>query len=126
MSIILIEELGIAESDQIDVLICEPEQGNLLGEDASEDDEERLSESLMDFVESTDKIMEEMIVRPNETKRYDVFYTNDLFVIAGFVANDGKSFETVLKFDEESIPNEERSKVLQQKELIDELRDGGM
>ena len=51
-------------------------------------------------------------------------------MIAGFVANDRKSFETILKFDEvkydeESLSNKERSKVLQQKELIDELLDGG-
>ena len=48
-----------------------------------------------------------------------------IFFIAGFVANDGKSFETVLKFDEESLSNEERYEILQQKELIDELLDGG-
>ena len=46
--------------------------------------------------------------------------TDELFVIAGFVADDGKSFETVLKFDEgmydeESISNEKRFEVLQQK-----------
>ena len=51
-------------------------------------------------------------------------------MIASFVADDGQSFESVLKFeeviyDEESLSNEERSKVLQQKELIDELLDGG-
>ena len=51
-------------------------------------------------------------------------------MIAGFVANNGQSFETVLKFDEvkydeDIISNEERSTVLQQKELIDDLLDGG-
>ena len=74
--------------------------------------------------------MEEITVRSNETKGSYVFQTDDLFVIAGFLANDGKSFETVLKFDdvkydEDSLSNEERSEVLQQKELIDELLDGG-
>ena len=49
---------------------------------------------------------------------------------AGFVANDGKSFETVLKidevkYDEDSLSNEERYEVLQQKELFDEFLDGG-
>ena len=58
------------------------------------------------------------------------FQIDDLFVIAGFVANDGKSFETVLKFDEvkydeDSLSNAKGSEVLQQKELIDELLDGG-
>ena len=66
-----------------------------------------------------------MTVRENETKRSYVFQTDDLFVIAGFVTNDGQDFETVLKFDEESLSNEETSKVLQQKELIEELLDGG-
>ena len=46
-------------------------------------------------------------------------------MIAGFVAEDGQSFETVLNFDEESLSNEERYEVMQQKELIDELLDGG-
>ena len=46
-------------------------------------------------------------------------------MIAGFVADDRQSFETVLKYDEDSLSNEERSEVLQQKELIDELLDGG-
>ena len=35
-------------------------------------------------------------MRPNEIKRSYVFETDDLFVIAGFVANNGQSFETVL------------------------------
>ena len=69
-------------------------------------------------------------MRPNETKRCHVFETDDLFVIASFVADDRQTFETVLKldevkYDEESLSNEERSEVLQQKELIDELLDGG-
>ena len=70
--------------------------------------------------------MEEMIVRSYETKRSYVFQTNDLFVIEGFVADDRQSFETVLKFDEvkydeESLSNEERYKVLQQNKLIYEF-----
>ena len=69
-------------------------------------------------------------MRPNETKRSYVFQTDDLVVITGFVADDRRSFEIVLKFDEvkydeECLSNEERSEVLQQKELIDELIDGG-
>ena len=46
-------------------------------------------------------------------------------MIACFVANDGHAFEIVLTFDRESISNEERSEILQQKELIDELLDEG-
>ena len=73
----------------------------------------------MNSVKNTDQIMEEMIVKPNETKRSYVFETDDLFVITGFVADDGKSFETILKFDEvkydeDSLSNAERSEVLQQ------------
>ena len=69
-------------------------------------------------------------MRPNEIKRSYFFQTDDLFVITYFVVDDRKSFETVFKFEEvkydEEIPsNEERSKVLQQKELIYELHDGG-
>ena len=108
----------------MEVSCCEPEQGPLLGEN-NEAEKERLTESLMNSIKSIDKLMEEMTVRLYETKRYYVFETNDLFVFAGFVANDGQDFETVLKFDEESLSNEERSEVLQQKELIDEFLDGG-
>ena len=74
--------------------------------------------------------MEQMTVRSYETKRSYVFQTDDLFVIAGFVADDRHSFENVLKFDEvkydeESLSNEERCEVMLQKEIIDELLDGG-
>ena len=96
----------------------------MLGED-DEAEKERPIESLINFVKSTNKLMKEMTMRPNETKRSYVFEIDDLFVFAGFVANDGHAFETVLKFDKESLSNEERSKILQQKELIDELLDGG-
>ena len=101
----------------------------MLGEN-DEAEKERPIESLINYVKSTDKIMEEMIVKPNETKRSYVFETDDLFVIAGFVANDGKSFETILKidgfkYDEDSLSNEERCEVLQKKKLIDEFLDVG-
>ena len=51
-------------------------------------------------------------------------------MIVGFVADDGQSFQTILKFeeviyDEEILSNEERYKVLQQKKLISEFLDGG-
>ena len=49
-------------------------------------------------------------------------------MITGFVADDGKSFETVLKLDKfkyDELSNEERYELLQQKELIDELLDEG-
>ena len=51
-------------------------------------------------------------MRPNETKRSYVFEIDDLFVIASFVVNDRRYFETVLKYDEDSLSNEERSEVL--------------
>ena len=71
-----------------------------------------------------------MTVMPYETKRSYVFEIDDLFVIAGFVVDDRQSFETILKFDEVkydeySLSNEERSEVVQQKELISEFLDGG-
>ena len=116
---ILKEELGEAES-KMEVSYCEPKQGPLLG-DVDEAENERLIESIMDSVKSTDQLMEEMTVRSNETKRYYVFETDDLFFITGFVVDDRQSFETVLKFDEEILSNEERCKVLQQNELINKL-----
>ena len=92
------KELREVESE-MEVSYCEPEKGPLLGDD-DEAEKERPIESLINSVKSTNKIMEEMTVRPYETKRSYVFETDDLFVIAGFVANDGKAFETILKFDE--------------------------
>ena len=47
-------------------------------------------------------------------------------MIAGFVANDGQDFKTVLKFDKESLSNEERYEILQKKELIYEFLKGGI
>ena len=79
----------------------------------------------MDSVKSTNQIMKEMTMRSNETKRSYVFETDDLFVIIGFVADDRQYFEIVLRFDEESLSNEERPEVLQQKELIGEFLNGG-
>ena len=54
----------------------------------------------MNSVNSTYLFMEDMTVKSNETKRPYVFQTGDLFVIVGFFADDRKSFETILKFDE--------------------------
>ena len=71
----------------------------MLGDD-DEAEKGILIESLMDSVKSTDKLMEEMTVRSNETKRYYFFETDDLFVITSFVADDRQCFETVLKFYE--------------------------
>ena len=81
------EELREADSE-MEVSYCEPEQGPLLGDD-DEAEKERLIESLMDFVKSIDQLMEEMTVKPNETKRFYFFETDDLFVITSFVAEDG-------------------------------------
>ena len=83
----------------MEVSYCEPKQGPLLGDD-DEAEKERLIESIVDSIKSTNQIMEEMTVRLNDTKRYYVFQTDDLFVITGFVVDDGKYFETILKFDE--------------------------
>ena len=109
---------------EMDASYCEPEQGPFLGED-DETEKERPTKSLTNSVKNTYLLTEEMTVRLNDTKGSYVFQTDDLFVIAGFVANDGHAFETVLKFDKESLSNEERSEILQQKELIDEFIDGG-
>ena len=81
------EELKEVESE-MEVSYCELKQGPLLGED-DEVEKERLIESLMNSVRHTNPLMDKIIVRQNETKRSYVFETNDLFVIAGFVANYG-------------------------------------
>ena len=101
----------------------------MIGED-DEAQKERPIESLMNSVKNTYLFMEEMTVKSNETKRSYVFEIDDLFVIAVFVANNGQSFETILKidevkYDEDSLSNAERYEVFQQKELIDEFLDGG-
>ena len=57
---------------EMEVSYCEPEQGPLIGED-DEAEKERPIGSLINFVKNTDKLMEEMTVRSNETKRYYVF-----------------------------------------------------
>ena len=72
---------------EMEVSYCEPEHGPLLRED-DEAEKERPIESLMDSVKSTNLLMEEMTVRLNETKRSYVFETDDLFMIACFVADD--------------------------------------
>ena len=84
----------------------------------------------MGFENNTDQLMEAMSVKTNETKRSYFFQTNYLFFITSFVIDDGQSFGTVFKFeeviyDEESLSNDESYEVLQQKELISELLDGG-
>ena len=81
------KELREVESE-MEASYCEPEQGPLLGED-DEAEKERPIESLVDSLKSTNLLMKEMTVRLNETKRSYVFETGDLFVIAGFVADDG-------------------------------------
>ena len=53
---------------EMEVSYCEPEHGPLLGGD-DEVEKERTNESLMNSVRSTNQLMEEIIVRLNETKR---------------------------------------------------------
>ena len=109
------KELREVESE-MEVSYCELEQGPLLGED-DEAEKERPIESLINSIKSTNLLMKEITMRPNETKRSYVFQTDYLFVITGFVADDRKSFETSLfdefKYDEEILSNEERSEVMQ-------------
>ena len=57
---------------EMEVSYCELEHGPLLGED-DEAEKERPIESLMNFLKSTNLLMEEMIVRSNEKKRSYVF-----------------------------------------------------
>ena len=92
------KELREVESE-MEVSYCELEQGPFLGKD-DEAEKQRPIENLINSLKNTDKLMEEMTVRSNETKRSYVFETDDLFVIIVFVADDGKSFETILKLDE--------------------------
>ena len=68
MFVELKKELRKVES-KMEVSYCEPEHGPLLGEDY-EAEKERPIESLINYVKSIDKLLEEMVVRPNETKRY--------------------------------------------------------
>ena len=65
------KELREVESE-MEVSYCEPKQGPLLGED-DEVEKERPIESLINSLKSKNKIMEEMTVTPNETKRSYVF-----------------------------------------------------
>ena len=111
----------------MEVSYCELEQGPLLGED-DEVEKERPIESLMNSIKSTNILMEEMTMRPNETKISYVFETDDFFVITSFVVDDGKCFETILKLVKvkyDILLNEARYELLQEKELIDVLLDGG-
>ena len=71
MFVELKKELKEVES-KMEVSYCEPEQGPFLGED-DEVEKEILIESLINSIKSTYKIMEEMAMRPNETKRSYVF-----------------------------------------------------
>ena len=71
----------------------------------------------MDSIKSTYQLMEEMTMRPNETKWSYAFETDDMFEITSFVADDRQSLEIVfnfneVKYDEEGLSNEERSEVL--------------
>ena len=65
------KELREVESE-MEASYCDLEQDPLLGEDG-EAEKERPVESLMNYVKSINQLMEDMTMRPNETKRSYVF-----------------------------------------------------
>jgi hypothetical protein len=77
---------------------CEPEQGDILGED---DVERRLVDSLIDSLESSDQHDEDMLTKESrEVEGLNVFKTDDLCMFAG-KAGDRQSLEVVMKMEEE-------------------------
>lgn len=72
---------------EMEVSICEPEQGEILGEDGER--------RLVNYWDSSEQ-HSEVLPKEEETLRYYVFNYNDCFVSAGF-AEDWQPYEAIIK-----------------------------
>ena len=104
---------------KMEISICGPEQGEILGEEINEKD-------LMDYWNSSD----ELLTRDeDETMKPCIFKSHSLCMFAGCAEYDGQSGEMVtemneilmVKYEGECLSEEEGTDLLQQEEIINEF-----
>jgi hypothetical protein len=83
----------------VKVHYCEPEQGSFLGADEDKDVDERSDESLMNYWTSSDQHEGLMVEASNGAREPYILKYDNLYMVAGF-ADDGQSFEVVIKMEE--------------------------
>jgi len=118
------ENLREAEAE-MEVSICRPEQGEMLGEE----DNERSAEDLMEYWHSSEQFEDMMTREADEVMKPCDFNSHSLCMFSGYVEDDGQSGETItnrhealeVKYDGECLLEEEGANLLQQKEFIDEF-----
>ena len=118
------EKLREAEVE-LEVSICRPEQGEMLGEEGNE----RSAEGLMDYWQSSEQFEDMLTKEVDEAMQPCDFDSYSLCMFAGYAEDDGQLVEIVttkndaleVKYDEESFLEEEGVDHLQQKEFIDEI-----
>ena len=109
----------------MEVSICRPEQGVMLGEE----DNGRAAEDLMDYWHSSEQLEDMMTRETDEAMKPCDFNSHSLCMFAGYGEDDGQSSKTVtngyeafeVKYDGECLLEEEGVDLLQQKEFIDEF-----
>ena len=116
---------------EMEECICEPKQGEILGEseDYTKDKEWRSSEDLMDYWHSLEQFEDMLTREADEAMKPCDFNSHSLCVFAGYIEDDGQSDETVTNRNEvlevkhygESLLEEEGANLLQQKEFINEF-----
>jgi len=112
----------------MEVSICRPEQGEMLGEE----DNKRSSKDLMDYWHSSEQFEGMMTMEVDEAVNPCDFNSHSLCTLAGYAEVDVQTSETIMsrneapevKYDGESLLEEEGADLLQQKEFIDEIMFG--
>lgn len=110
---------------EMKVSICRLEQGEMLWEE----DNERSTQYLMDYWQSLEQFEYILTNEVDEAMKPCDFDSYSLCMSAGYAKDDGQSDEIVtnrnealeVKYDSESLLEEEGVDLLQQKEFIDEI-----
>lgn len=117
------EKLRGAEVE-LEVNICRPEQGEMLGEE----DNDRSAEDLLDYWQSSEQFEDMVTKEVDQAMKPCDFDSYSLCMLAGCAGGDGQPHEVVtrnvdleVKYDGESLLEEEGVDLLKQKEFIDEI-----
>ena len=115
------EELREAEL-KMDVSICGPEQGEILGEEINEED-------LMNYWDSLEEYEDVLVKEANEAMKPCIFKSHNLCMFVGCAKDGGQSHENVTEKNEtlevksngKILSDKEGTDLLQQEEIMNEV-----
>lgn len=88
--------------EEEEVYICEPEQRVILGKEEDENDNEKTTESFMEFWKSSDQHVKMMSKASNKARTPRVYKTDNLCMVVSCINNGrGQLLEVVMKTNED-------------------------